>query len=168
MPNNKIPARLLPAVYQGRRPLGGPNTTTRHSMLKDIEKIIPEVDNKGSFSSWAYIAHDKLAWSILANFLFPSTSSKSKTPRTLPQVPTSPLPSLSSFQTYSPNLKILFRILNFNPTTILREVRRSHYLIARKYHPDKWNEEISKVESEKRFKSISNAFEDINMANCLA
>ena len=73
MPNNKIPARLLPAVYQGRRPLGGPNTTTRHSMLKDIEKIIPEVDNKGSFSSWAYIAHDKLAWSILGSNNFKPT-----------------------------------------------------------------------------------------------
>ena len=39
--NDKIPARLLSAVYQGKRPLGRPNTTTRHSMLKDIEKIIP-------------------------------------------------------------------------------------------------------------------------------
>lgn len=31
--------------------LGKPffNTTTRHSMLKDIEKIIPEGDNKGYF-----------------------------------------------------------------------------------------------------------------------
>ena len=58
MPNNKIPARLLSAVYQGKRPLGRPNTTTRRSMLKDIGKIIPEVDNEESFSSWTYIAHD--------------------------------------------------------------------------------------------------------------
>jgi len=51
------------------------------------------------------------------------------------------------------------------------EVRKAYYLHARKYHPDKWNEEISKIskaESEERFKSISNALEDLKMANCLA
>ena len=58
MPNNKIPVRLLFAVYQSKRPLGRPNTTTRHSMLKDITKIIPVVDTKGYFASWAYIAND--------------------------------------------------------------------------------------------------------------
>ena len=49
-------------------------------------------------------------------------------------------------------------------------VRRAYYLLARKYHPDKWNEEISKIikaESEERFKSISNTFEDLKIANCL-
>ena len=49
MPNNKIPARLLSAVCECKRPIGRPNITTRHSMLKDIEKIIPDVDFKGSF-----------------------------------------------------------------------------------------------------------------------
>ena len=38
MPNDKIPARLLSAVCEGKRPIGRPNITTRHSMLKDIEK----------------------------------------------------------------------------------------------------------------------------------
>ena len=42
MPNNKIPARLLSTVCQGKRSLGRPNTTTRHSMLKDIEKMYPK------------------------------------------------------------------------------------------------------------------------------
>ena len=67
-------------------------------------------------------------------------------------------------------LKILFRILNLNPTSSLRMVRRAYYLLTRKYHPDKWNEEISKItkaESEERFKSISNTFEDLKIANCL-
>ena len=91
IPNNKIPARLLSAVCQGKRPLGRPNTTTRHSMLKDIGKIIPEVDNKGSFSSWAYIAHDKLAWSILINNL--GSNNFKPTPEwdgTTPDSPNSP------------------------------------------------------------------------------
>ena len=69
MPNNKIPARLLSAVCQGKRHIGRQKITTRHSILKDNGKIIPEVDKKGSFSSWAYIAYDKLAWSILINNL---------------------------------------------------------------------------------------------------
>ena len=120
MNNDKIPARLLSAVCQGKRPLGRPtNTTTRHSMLKDVEKIIPELDNTGYFLSWAYIAHDRLAWSILINNLrlnnlkptpdwdgkipdspqspFPTTYSENKTPRTPPQIPSSPLPPSQSF-----------------------------------------------------------------------
>ena len=46
-------------------------------------------------------------------------------------------------------------------------MRKAYYLHARKYHPDKWNEEISKIskaESEERFRSISNALEDLKMA----
>ena len=115
-------------------------------------------------------------------FPFSTSSSENKTPRTLSYVPSSPpipsppppppsLPPPSSFQTYSPRLKILFKILNLNPTSSLREVRISYYLLARKYHPDKWNGEISnisKAESAERFKSISNAFEHLKMANCLA
>ena len=44
-------------------------------------------------------------------------------------------------------------------------------MLARKYHSDIWNEEISKIskkETEERFKSISNAFEDLELANYLA
>ena len=106
MNNDKIPARLLSTVCQGKRPLGRPNTTARYYMLKCIEKTIPEVDNVVSFSSWAYIAHDKLAWPILINNLgsnnfkpapdwdgkipdsskspFPTTSSENKPPQTPP------------------------------------------------------------------------------------
>ena len=36
IPNNKIPARLLSVVCQGKGPLERPNTTTRYSILKDI------------------------------------------------------------------------------------------------------------------------------------
>ena len=81
-----------------------------------------------------------------------------------------PLSSFS-FQTYIPNLKILFRILNWNPTSRFREVRRVYNLLDRKYHPDNLNVEISnisKVESEERLKIIWNAFENLRLANCLA
>ena len=50
-------------------------------------------------------------------------------------------------------------------------MRRAYYLFPRKYNPDKWNEEISKIsklESEEIFKIILSAFEDLKMANCLA
>ena len=82
-----------------------------------------------------------------------------------------PRPLPLPFQTYSPKLRILFRIFNLNPTSTLKELRRAYYLLAKKYQPDKWNEgisEISKVESAERFKSISNNFEDLKIANCLA
>ena len=44
MNNDKIPARIFSAVCQGKRPLGRPNITSRHSMLQDIKKIIPKVN----------------------------------------------------------------------------------------------------------------------------
>ena len=133
MSNNNIPTGLLSAACKGKRLLGRPNTTTRHSTLKDIRKIVPEVDNKGSFSKWANIANNILAWSILIinlgskqlkptpewddntldspNYPFPSASSENKNPWIPPQVPPSPPPS---------PLKILFRVLNLNPTSSLR------------------------------------------------
>ena len=101
------------------------------------------------------------------NSPFPLTSSKDNTPRIFLQVPLSLIPSTSSFQTYVPHLKIFFRILNLNSTLTLREARTVYYLLARKYHPDKWNEEISKIskaESGERFKRISNAFEDLKVS----
>ena len=170
-------------------------------MLNDVGKIIPEVDFKGSFSSWAYIAHDKVAWSILINnlgsnfinlprngmvillillillilpfFLIYQISLLLQTRTKLlePHYKFLPLPLLHllpplpphspSFQTYSPRLKIIFRILNLNPTSSLREVRTAYYLLARKYHPDKCNgkiSNISKAESAQKFNGISNIF----------
>ena len=198
MSNDKIPARLLSAVYQGKRSLGRPNTSVRHFMLNDVGKIIPEVDFKGSFSSWAYIAHYKVAWQILINnlgsnffnlplngmvilliiliililpffliyqiFILLQTRTKLLEPHykflPLPLLHLLP-PHLPSFQTYSPRLKTIFRILNLNLTWSLREVRTAYYLLARKYHPDKCNGEIStisKAESAELFKGISNIF----------
>ena len=97
IPNDKIPARLLSAVCQGKRPLRRPNTTTSNSMLKDIGKIIPEKDNTGSFSSWVDIAHDKLAWSILINNLgFNNFKPTPDWDGKIPDSPKSPFPSTSS------------------------------------------------------------------------
>ena len=48
--NDKIAAKLLSAVCQGKGHLGRPKTMTKYSMLKYIRKVIPEVDTKGSFS----------------------------------------------------------------------------------------------------------------------
>ena len=93
--NDKIPARLLSTVCQGKRPLRIPNTTTRHYMLKDIEKIIPEVDNTGSFSSWAYIAHDRLTWSMLINNL--ESNNFKPTPDWDGKIPNSPPISFSYY-----------------------------------------------------------------------
>ena len=140
-----------------------------------------------------YWSADELVWSILINNLgsnnfkptpewdsntpdspnspFSFTFSKNKNPRNPPQDPPSSPPSSFSFQMYDSNLKTLFRILNLNSTSSLREVRRAYYLIARKYHLDKWNGEvsnISKAKNEERFKRILNTFEDLKLANLLA
>ena len=153
-----------------------------------------------TFLSWAYIAHDKLTYSIIINNLgsktlnlplndmvillilrFPllllpqkknsSNTTTSPPSRIPPHIPPPTLPCPPSFQSYSHNLKIFFRIKNLTPTSSLRVVRRTYYLLTRKYHPDKLNEEILNIsikEREERFKNILNAFEDDKLANCLA
>ena len=66
-------------------------------MLKDIGKLIPEVDNTESFSNRVYIAHNKLAWSILINNL--RSNNFKPTPDwdgKIPDSPKSPFPSTSS------------------------------------------------------------------------
>ena len=69
MPCKKIPARLILAFMKNTRPQGRPNNTIRHSFLNDISKIIPIVDQFGSFNTWAHVAHNLTHWSFLVNNL---------------------------------------------------------------------------------------------------
>lgn len=59
--------------------------------------------------------------------------------------------------------KILFDILNINITTNLREVNVAYRMIARKNHPDKYNElcEFTEEEGIEIFQNNSNAYEDL-------
>ena len=41
----------------------------RHSFLNDVSKIIPNVDQFGSFNTWAHVAHNLIHWSFLVNNL---------------------------------------------------------------------------------------------------
>ena len=69
MPCEKIPARPISAFMKNTRTQGKPNNTIRHSFLNDISKIIPNVDQFGSFNTLAHIAHDLIHWFILVNNL---------------------------------------------------------------------------------------------------
>ena len=53
----------------GKRPLGRPNITVRHSFISDIGKIISNVDPAGSFKSWTYIVFDESRRTELVNNL---------------------------------------------------------------------------------------------------
>ena len=69
MPCKKIPARLISAFMKNSRPQGRPNNTIRHSFLNDISKIIPNIDQFGSFNTWTHVAHNIIHWSFLVNNL---------------------------------------------------------------------------------------------------
>ena len=70
MNKNKVPGRLIFAWISGKkRPIGRPNQSLRISLLNDIKKIIPTVDNLGSFHTWANFAFCDLTWSMLIHRL---------------------------------------------------------------------------------------------------
>ena len=58
-----------------------------------------------------------------------------------------------------------YRVLTVTRSCSEREIRRKYRLLARKYHPDKWNEkcEFTKEVSEKIFKNLSSAYTLIGM-----
>ena len=51
------------------RPICRSNISINHSILNDIKKLIPTVDDDGDFNSWAHLALKKLTWSMLVNSL---------------------------------------------------------------------------------------------------
>ena len=69
MPCKKIPARLISAFMKNTRPQGRPNNTIRHSFLNDVSTIIPNIDQFGSFNTWAHVAHNIIHWSFLVDNL---------------------------------------------------------------------------------------------------
>ena len=71
----KIPARVLSAWCNLKRPVGRPNISTRFSLLQDIGKIIPNVGKDVSFRSWGHVAKDELLWSMLINNIGSSKNS---------------------------------------------------------------------------------------------
>ena len=58
--HNKVPARLISAWIKKTRPIGRPNISIDHSILNDIKKNIPTVDDDGDFNSWTHIALEKV------------------------------------------------------------------------------------------------------------
>ena len=155
MEKDRVAARFLSALIYKKRPVGRTNYTTRHSYISDIKKIVPFIDESGSFNTWAHIANEELIWSQLVNNLgnkdfefdfsnyFYSQnerntpinspeSKKHKSPRSSSPFPPSPSPVTYSNNSYSK----LFEVLNVLVTNILREVTTAYGKLARLYHPD--------------------------------
>ena len=149
-------------------------------MVNGIKKIILGVDEYGSYKSWAHIANDELLWSILVNNLgrddpptrdFPDTQPLQSRPPP-PQPPQTPSPQKSSprINKYSSNFNNLFDILEINSTSIEREVIVAYRKLARIYHPDKWSlcpRNFTQEEGNEKFKSNSNAYEELKNSNTL-
>ena len=70
------------------RPQGRPNNTIRLSFLNDVSNIIPNVDQFGSFNTWAHVAHNLIHWSFLVNNLHkfePEPCDTDTNPKTNPE-----------------------------------------------------------------------------------
>lgn len=68
--SNKLAyATIRTAYYSGKRPLGRPNTSSRHLILKYVSKMIHNVDHNGSFNTLAPIKLDELSWSYVIYIL---------------------------------------------------------------------------------------------------
>ena len=62
MEKDRVAARFLSALIYKKRPVGRTNYTTRHSYISEIKKIVPFIDESGSFNTWAHIANEELIW----------------------------------------------------------------------------------------------------------
>ena len=154
------------------RPRGRPNNTIRHSFLNDISKVIPNVDQSGSFHTGAHVAHNLINWSSLVNNLHkyepelcepdnnPDWNSPGSKSFPLPQSPLPPPSLLSSCSLFSTNQ---FKFLGSNLTSTKGEVKTTFRRLARLHHPDKWNlsKKITSEEGSEKFKHISNAYQSI-------
>ena len=186
MPCKKIPARLISAFMKNIRPQGRPNNTIRHSFLNDVSKIIPNVDQFGSFNTWAHVAHNLIHWSFLVNNLHkfepepcntdtnPDTNpdrnspdSKSSLLPQSPPPPPSPPPPLSPLSPSSLFSDNPFKVFGINLTSTVSEVKTTFRRLARLYHPDKWNssKKFTSEEGSEKFKHISNAYQSI-LSSC--
>ena len=71
---------------------------------------------------------------------------------------------------YSHTFTEIFEKLNINPTTNKREVTVAFRMLARIYHPNKSYGNIKQFtgeEGEKKFKKLSNAYDDLKNSNTL-
>ena len=67
-------------------------------------------------------------------------------------------------------IRKLFEILEIDPGSSKRKVRIAYMLLARKYHPDKWDIDSSDFNLEtsvEKFKNLSNAYDKLKKSNFL-
>ena len=111
-PCKKIPSRLISAINKNIRPQGRPNNTISHSFLNDVSKIIPNIDQFGSFSTWAHVAHDIIHLPFLVNNLHKfepepcntNTNSETDPDWNSPRSKSSPLPQSPPPPSHPPSL----------------------------------------------------------------
>ena len=152
------------------KPQGRPNNTIRHSFLNEVSKIIPNIDQFGSFDTWAYVAHNIIHWSFLVNNLHtfePEHCDTNTNPETNPvwnspsskssPLSQSPPPPLSPCLSFSDNP---FKVLVIISTSTVSEVKISFRKLARLYHPDKWNpsKQFTSEKGSEKIKHFSNAY----------
>ena len=117
--------------------------------LIDIKQIIPNVDSSGSFATWVRIAYDEISWNKLVNTIgleSPQSSEKldgsdSSSPNS--KAPSSPSFSSTSLPPPSPGIFVkvaILRRIGLDFTTNKKEVTTKYKLLAKIYHPDKFND----------------------------
>ena len=99
MSQDIILVQFISASCFGKMLLGRPNISTRHSMLNNICKIIPNDDHSCSFSKWVLVVHDGLLLPFLIHNL--GTEDQTFIPDCDGSIPTSPPMKSYQFPPYS-------------------------------------------------------------------
>ena len=70
-----LPTRLLMAWYNHPRKRGRPLLTNKMSLVRNLQLVIPEVDDAGSLASWGFHALDTGHWNdLLATLKHPANT----------------------------------------------------------------------------------------------
>ena len=94
-----------------------------------------------------------------------SSLSRSSPPHFIPPIILPPQNNCFNFR-----IKRLFETLDIKPSSSKQKDRLTYMLLARRYHPDKWNIDISEYSFETsvvKFKKLSNAFDELIQSNIL-
>ena len=141
---------------------------------------MPSMPESGPFSRWMGHAARKVAWESMIESLGANTCRKrssdngcdsctrSRTNNDPPHPPSPPPQQRSNANESSPPSPLqrtplsrakAFRTLGIDQNASIREIVLSFRMLSRRFHPDKWSEDLpfSMVEGVEKFKEIANA-----------
>ena len=180
--SSSLSHRTLSLHIDGLRPRGRPYRTCKDATVEALRQLIPSIPENGTFYYWIGYTRDKNTWERMINTIgektyrryheddeqdndrnneeYPSPPSpKQHNTNDTNDIPPSP-PSPKNYPLPTTRKEALqtLRLSNYATT---REIILQFRILARRYHPDKWDtsKPFSKEKAAENFKAIANAKE---------